>query len=139
MMGYAAEYVFWGAAILGILLMAWMGWSQGRQARGLKRELQREKGLREWLSHEPVRRSGSLDPLSELRVIAVEATRDAELFERFVEDAHSKGDEELAGFFADAADWNDEIADRAVDLLRDRLPPGGPPLGTEREPPPPAP
>ncbi len=123
---YTEAALFTVVGIAGVLVLAWIGWQQTR-IRTTRKELTREKGLREWLSHEPVRRTGRLDPLAELRVLAVDAQRESEMFEKFAEEAAEQGDPELAGFFTDAAAQEAEIADEAVELLRDRLPDERPP------------
>lgn len=65
--------------------------------------------------------TGTKDELYDLISIAYHNVQGAWNYDRYIDDARDRGDDELAAFFEDVKDTHAEIGDRAKNLLADRL------------------
>ena len=65
--------------------------------------------------------TGTGDALYDLILCLQQALEDCVRFDAFADDARQAGDDELARFFDELAGSDREIADRAKDMLRQRL------------------
>ncbi|HYI62873.1 MAG TPA: hypothetical protein VEW93_13850 [Acidimicrobiales bacterium] len=65
--------------------------------------------------------TGAGDALYDLVVLLQQALEDCVRYQHFADDARHADDEELASFFAELADNDREVAERAKQLLAERL------------------
>ncbi len=65
--------------------------------------------------------TGTADEHFDLVSVLYHALEGAAACETYAEDAEDAGDEEMAQFFREAQDHNRELAERAKDLLRQKL------------------
>jgi rubrerythrin len=69
--------------------------------------------------------TGTRDVTYNLVSIIYHALQGAETYHTYIRDAQEDGDDELAKFFREAAEQNEQLASRAEKLLAQRLTAGG--------------
>jgi hypothetical protein len=65
--------------------------------------------------------TGTEDSVYDLVLVTQQALEDCLRYRKFAGDARREGDEELAGFFDELGDSDEEIAGRAKAMLKARL------------------
>ena len=69
--------------------------------------------------------TGTRDTTYDLISATYHALQGAETYQKYRQDAESSGDQEIASFFRDAQQQSQQLADRAKQLLGQRMSQGG--------------
>lgn len=65
--------------------------------------------------------TGTTDTVYDLLLVGQQALEDCLRYRRFADDARREGDDEVAAFFEELGDGDEEIAERVKAMLRARL------------------
>jgi hypothetical protein len=65
--------------------------------------------------------TGTSDTVYDLLLVGQQALEDCLRYRRFADDARREGDDEVAAFFEELGDSDEEIAERVKAMLRARL------------------
>jgi hypothetical protein len=73
------------------------------------------------LTQEIEQKTGTPNPVYDIVSVMYHALQGAETYDRYIADAEQRGDDELVEFFRDVQTRNREVAQKAKELVRDRL------------------
>jgi hypothetical protein len=73
------------------------------------------------LTQEIEQKTGTPNPVYDIVSVMYHALQGAETYDRYIADAEQRGDDELVAFFRDVQARNREVAQKAKELVRNRL------------------
>jgi hypothetical protein len=73
------------------------------------------------VSQEIEQKTGTPNPVYDIVSVMYHALQGAETYDRYITDAEQRGDDELVAFFRDVQARNREVAQKAKELVRNRL------------------
>jgi hypothetical protein len=73
------------------------------------------------VTQEIEQKTGTPNPVYDIVSVMYHALQGAETYDRYIADAEQRGDDELVAFFRDVQARNREVAQKAKELVRNRL------------------